>query len=288
MTEHAAQAPESGWFSLNSLIFLIIHIIPLAAIWTGVAVADLVLAAVMYALMMFGVTAGYHRYFSHRTYQTGRLVQFGMAWLAMSSGQKGILRWAANHRHHHRHSDSEFDLHSPTRHGFWWAHVGWLLSNSSNNYNASSVKDLARFPELRWLQRFEYLPPVVTGLLLLLIFGWSGLIVGYFWALIAAFHATFTINSLCHVIGWQRYATRDQSRNHWLLALITFGEGWHNNHHHFPGSTRQGFFWWEIDLSYYVLKAMSLVGLVSELREPPPRLLKRAAMIASSRRAHSK
>jgi stearoyl-CoA desaturase (delta-9 desaturase) len=232
----------------------------------------LVACVVLYAARMWAVTAGYHRYFSHRTYKTSRPMQFLLALLAMSSSQKGVIWWAAHHRTHHKNSDLEGDVHSAQIDGLWWSHVGWIVSEKYEGTDESKVKDLLKYPELRWLDRWFLVPPIALGVGLWLVGGWFALVWGMFVSTSLLWHGTFTINSLTHIIGSRRYATTDNSRNHWLLALITMGEGWHNNHHYYQRSTRQGFFWWEIDMTYYVLKAMSAVGLVWDLHEPPEKI----------------
>jgi stearoyl-CoA desaturase (delta-9 desaturase) len=263
---------DSQWVWNRNLYvarFLVFHLICLTAIWTGVTLEALAVCGILYAVRMFAVTAGYHRYFSHRTYKMNRVMQFIMAALAETSAQKGILWWASHHRHHHKHSDDPEDVHSPVQKGFWYSHVGWLFDPDWADTDDKRVKDLARYPELVWLDRWHILPPTILGVSIWWFFGWAGLVVGFFWSTVLCWHATFTINSLSHVVGSKRYDTGDESRNNWLLALITFGEGWHNNHHHYQASANQGFFWWEYDISYYVLKAMSWVGLVKDLRNPP-------------------
>ena len=227
----------------------------------------------LFWVRMFGVTAGYHRYFSHRAYKTSRPFQFFLAILAQSSAQKGALWWAAHHRRHHKHSDGAGDIHSPLRDGFWHAHVGWILSSDSDATEYGKIRDFAKYPELVWLNRLPLLPPIVLAVVVFLLFGWSGLIVGFFWSTIALWHSTFLINSLAHVFGSQRFETGDGSRNNWLLALLTLGEGWHNNHHHYQSSARNGFYWWEIDVTYYVLRALQALGLVWDLRPVPRHIL---------------
>jgi len=222
--------------------------------------------AASYAVRMFGVTAGYHRYFSHRSYQLGRPAQFLMAVLAQTSAQKGVLWWAAKHREHHRYADREQDVHSPMRQGFWWAHVGWILSSAHDTYDAKTVADLARFPELRWLDRYHWAPTAAFGAAILLLGGWPAFVWGYVLSTVLLYHATFSINSLAHLFGSRRFDTPDHSRNNWLLALVTFGEGWHNNHHFLMSSCRQGMRWWEVDLTYYILKLLSLAGVARNLR----------------------
>ncbi len=227
----------------------------------------------LYYVRMFGVTAGYHRYFAHRSYKSGRVFQFLLAFLAETSAQKGVLWWAGHHRDHHRHSDQPEDIHSPVQRGLWWSHVGWILSSHYDATPEKNIRDFAKYPELRFLDKHHLLPPTLLGLLLVLIGGWPLLAWGLGVSTVLLWHGTFTINSLSHVLGSRRYPTTDDSRNNWVLALITMGEGWHNNHHHFAASARQGFYWWEIDMSYYVLRLLAALGLVWDLRQPTAKVL---------------
>ncbi len=242
--------------------------------WFGWSWKGAFLAVALYYVRMFGVTGAYHRYFSHRTYRTSRVFQFLLAVLAMTSVQKGVLWWASHHRTHHRHSDQPDDVHSVLQDGFWWSHVGWIVSAKHHETDFSKVKDLARFPELRFLDRYHALVPIAYAAALYLVGGAWALFWGFFVSTTLLWHGTFTINSLTHVFGSQRYRTTDNSRNHWLLALITMGEGWHNNHHYYQRSVRQGFFWWEVDPTFYVLKLLSWLGLVWDLHAPPPHVLR--------------
>jgi stearoyl-CoA desaturase (delta-9 desaturase) len=276
----------------NISLFWFMHVAVFIAFWLDVDVWDFVLCGVLYFVRMFGVTAGYHRYFSHRSYKMGRVTQFFMALLAMTAAQKGPLWWASHHRHHHKHSDQEDDVHSPARKGFWYAHLGWVLDPRWEGTEESRVRDLVKYPELVFLNRHPIAPTFTLGVICYLIGDWEGLLIGHFLSTVLLWHGTFTINSLSHVIGTRRYETTDDSRNHWLLALITLGEGWHNNHHHYQSSARQGFMWWEVDITYYILKVMSWVGLVWDLREPPahvvrgernPRLKKQQAANAEAK-----
>lgn len=267
---------------INNVLFCGVHLMCFAAIWTGVHVADIAWLVGLYVVRMFAVTAGYHRYFSHRTYKMGRITQFVMAFVAMTSGQKGVLWWAANHRHHHKYSDESTDIHSPTVSGFWYSHLGWIVDDKWRMTNYDAVKDLARFSELRWLNRHPVLPVVILALIVLVLGGLSALVVGFFWSTVLVWHGTFTINSLSHIFGSRRYATADTSKNNWLLAITTMGEGWHNNHHHYQSSTKQGFFWWEFDLTYYLLWMMSKVGLVWDMRVPPKRVVEDVADYAKA------
>ncbi|MDB4907416.1 MAG: fatty acid desaturase [Gemmatimonadetes bacterium] len=254
--------------------FVLVHIACLGALWSGVTIPTLILCAVLYVVRMFGVTAGYHRYFSHRTFRTGRAMQFLFAFLAQSTAQRGILWWAAKHRHHHRHSDTEHDVHSPRQRGFLYAHVGWIFSAEHDKTDFDAIPDLTKYPELMWLERHQYTPATVLAVLCALGFGWAGLFVGFFWSTVLLYHGTFFINSLAHVHGRQRYVTGDDSRNNWWLAIITLGEGWHNNHHAYQRSTRQGFRWYEFDPTFYTLKVMSWARLVYDLGAPPADLVR--------------
>jgi stearoyl-CoA desaturase (Delta-9 desaturase) len=249
--------------------FLLVHLSAFAAIWTGVTLQALLICVVLYWSRMWAVTAGYHRYFSHRSFKTSRAFQFLLAFLAQTSLQRGIIWWSAIHRHHHRHSDTELDVHSPKQRSFLYSHVGWIFSNRDDTADYSTVQDLTAYPELRLLNRFHHAPGVILGAVTFFLFGWTGLVVGFVWSTVLLYHGSFSINSLAHVHGNQRYVTGDDSRNNWWLSILTMGEGWHNNHHAYQSSTRQGFRWYEFDPTYYVLKALSWVGLVWDLRTPP-------------------
>jgi stearoyl-CoA desaturase (delta-9 desaturase) len=253
----------------SAIPFVLTHLACFAAIWTGITWTAVALCIALYWLRIFAIGAGYHRYFSHRAYSTSRAFQFVLAVMSQSTTQKSVLWWAAKHRHHHLHSDTERDVHSPLHKGFIYSHLGWIFAREHDSADLTKVADLARFPELMWLHRFELVPAVALGALCFLIAGWSGLVVGFCWSTVAVYHATFGINSLAHVHGRKRYVTGDESRNNWLLAIFTMGEGWHNNHHAYQSSARQGFRWWEIDCTFYLLKALSLTGLVWDLKLPP-------------------
>ena len=270
---------------LRVIPFIAMHVACLGVIWVGVSPTALIVAGVLYALRMFAITAFYHRYFSHKAFKTSRVLQFVFALIGASCVQRGPLWWASHHRNHHRHADTEQDPHSPAHSGFWRSHVGWFLTRQAFRTDRTVITDLTRYAELRWLDRFDVLVPIFFAVALYFFGFWlqreypsldtSGgqmLIWGFFISTVVLLHATVTINSLAHRFGSRRYDTRDDSRNNWLLAVITFGEGWHNNHHHFPGSARQGFRWWEIDLTYYVLRAMALCGLVWDLKPVPAKL----------------
>ena len=266
--------------------FVLMHVAVLAVFLVGVSPVAVIVALLSYGLRMFGVTAFYHRYFSHRAFKTSRWFQFVGAFIGGSAAQRGPLWWAAHHRNHHRESDFPPDVHSPVQHGFWWSHVGWFLDRRNNQIDAKAIKDFFKFPELRLLDKHTYLAPLVLAVGMFLLgavlnrvapqWGTNGcqmLVWGFFVSTIVLYHATYCINSLAHVFGRRRYQTTDDSRNNLLLALLTFGEGWHNNHHRFPASASQGFFWWEIDVTYSILRVLSWFRLVWELKQVPHHIL---------------
>jgi stearoyl-CoA desaturase (Delta-9 desaturase) len=256
-------------FTWASLPFFFVHLAALMVFFVPFSWGLVGLCVGLYALRMWAITAGYHRYFSHRSYKTSRAFQLVLAVLGLTSMQKGPLWWAAHHRHHHRHSDQHGDLHSPGLQGFLWAHVGWILSEDHNDTDYDRIADFARYPELRWLNRYHLVPGIAMAVLLFALGGLPALAWGFFLSTVLTWHVTFSINSLTHMFGRRRYRTKDDSRNSLILALLTLGEGWHNNHHYYKASTRQGFFWWEIDLSYYVLRMLGWVGIVWDIKEPP-------------------
>jgi len=282
---HAASRGEPGDERVDlmrMLPFIAIHLGCLAVCWVGVSATAVIAAAALYALRMFAITAFYHRYFSHSAFRTSRAAQFGFALLGASAAQRGPLWWASHHRHHHVHADEHEDSHSALRHGLWRSHVGWFMSRAHFAPRGALVASLARYPELRFLDRWDALVPLLLCALLYAVgacaeayapsLGTSGAQLvtwGFCVSTVLLNHATFSINSLAHRYGARRYATRDASRNNMWLALVTFGEGWHNNHHHYPAAARQGFYWWEIDLTWYGLKLLQALGIVWDLRDVP-------------------
>jgi stearoyl-CoA desaturase (delta-9 desaturase) len=266
--------PNGARLPLISCIpFALFHLAALGIFFVHFRWTYLLLCFLAYEVRMFFVTAGYHRYFSHRSFKTSRVFQFVLAWMAMSSSQKGVLWWGAHHRHHHRYSDQEEDLHSPTLFGFWWSHIGWILSDRYNATRFDYIGDFAKFPELRWLNKYYLVPPITLGFTMWLVGGWGVFFWGFCLSTVLLWHGTFTINSLSHIFGNRRFKTNDTSKNNWLLALVTLGEGWHNNHHHYMASARQGFYWWEVDLTFYTLKVLSWFRIVRELRKVPDHVL---------------
>jgi stearoyl-CoA desaturase (delta-9 desaturase) len=270
-------APNERINKRSSIPFILVHFLPLLAFVTGVTWRAVVLAVLLYVVRMLAVTGGYHRYFSHRSYKLSRVPQFVLAFVGTSAAQKGPLWWAAHHRAHHKYSDTERDIHSPKR-GFWWSHVGWILCDKYNKTDSDAIKDFTKYPELVWLDKHDWVAPWALGIASYLIAGWSGLVIGFFLSTVLLWHGTFTINSLAHVWGRRVYETTDTSRNNAVLAVITGGEGWHNNHHRYPWAARQGFRWWQIDTTYYVIRAFSWLGIVRDIRPVP------AAVRAEARR----
>ncbi|MGV3582494.1 MAG: acyl-CoA desaturase [Methylophilus sp.] len=267
---------------LRVIPFVLIHLACFALIWVGWSWFAVTFAVFLYAIRMFAITAFYHRYFAHKAYQTSRIGQFIFALIGATAVQRGPLWWAAHHREHHIHSDQASDTHSPIQHGFLWSHIGWFLSRANFATKLDRVKELAKFPELRFLDRFDVLIPILFAIGIFILGeslaygmphletdGWQLLIWGFVISTVVLYHATFSVNSLSHAWGRRRYKTRDQSRNNVIIALLTLGEGWHNNHHHFPGAAKQGFYWWEVDFTYYGLRILAALGLIWNLRKVP-------------------
>ena len=289
---------------MRCIPFIILHAGCLGVIWCGWSPFAVWTAVILYFVRMFAVTGIYHRYFSHKTYSTSRFGQFLLALWGGTTVQRGPLWWAYHHRHHHQHSDDPEDAHSPHVHGFWWSHIGWITSKRNFPTDYSKVKDLAKFPELVLLNRFDTLIPILFAIAiwgfgwLLEIYApglgvtkWQLLTWGFFISTTALFHGTSCINSMAHLMGRRRFKTEDDSRNSFILAIITLGEGWHNNHHRYMSATRQGFYWWEIDITYYMLKGLSYTGFITDLKPVPKSILEEAARadhvasVAAARRA---
>lgn len=267
------------------LQFFLMHAACLLVIWTGVSAVAVFTCLSLYVVRMFAITAGFHRLFAHRTYRTGRVFQFLLAFTGTAAYQKGPLWWASHHRRHHLHADTKDDLHSPLTHSLWRSHTGWFLSRASQTTDETLIPNLVKYRDLRLLDRYYSVPPAILAAATFLLgallqryapaLGTSGvqmLVWGFFVSTVLLYHGTFTVNSLAHLFGSRRFETGDNSRNNLFVALITLGEGWHNNHHHYPASERQGFYWWEIDVAHYTLRALSWIGVVWDLRTPPERV----------------
>lgn len=282
--EASSRRPEDERIEfLGNIPFIFLHLGCFLVLWVGVSPAAIVVCLVTLTVRMFGLTAGYHRYFSHRSFQTSRVFQFLLALMGACAFQKDPLWWAAHHRHHHRHADTQHDSHPPSIRGFFWAHMGWVMCKKNANLKPDLlVPDLTAYPELRFLNRCQKLPAfILLGVLSCIGFyletfqpQWGAstaqiIVWGFFVGTIVLHHCTFCVNSLAHMFGTRRFNTNDTSRNNWFVALITMGEGWHNNHHRFSSSERQGFYWWELDLTHILLKILSWFHIVWDLREPP-------------------
>lgn len=270
---------------LRTTPFIALHLAVLFVFIVGWSPIAVITAVILYAIRMFAITGFYHRYFAHKAFKTSRTFQFIFALIGASSVQRGPLWWAAHHRLHHVNSDKAIDEHSPRQQGFFWSHMGWFLSRHNFATRLDRISDFARYPELRFIDRFDIFMPVLLAVMLYVVGetiayaypesgtnGWQMVVWGFVISTIVLYHITFTINSLAHTVGRRRFETKDDSRNNWLLALLTFGEGWHNNHHYYPGSARQGFTWWEIDISYYLLRLLQALGLIWDLRPIPERV----------------
>jgi stearoyl-CoA desaturase (delta-9 desaturase) len=296
--ETVPEAVENRIDWIRAIPYIGMHVACLGVFFVGWSWLAISIAAFLYALRVFTLTGFYHRYFSHRTFRTWRIVQFAFAVIGCSSVQRGPLWWAAHHRHHHIHSDDEEDVHSPRHKGILWSHMGWFLTPKAFKTNFKIIPDFAKYPELRWLDRYDLVVPIALGVVLFFFgafvawgmgdptagdlslnffaqrpaTGLQLLVWGFFVSTIAVYHVTYLVNSATHLVGSRRYETKDDSKNSLIVALLTFGEGWHNNHHYYPNSTRQGFYWWEIDITFYTLRFMQMLGLVWNLKGVPARI----------------
>lgn len=271
-------------FNLIPMLFMHTTAVVLV-IKTGFSWVALGVCVFLYFARMFGITGGFHRYFAHRSYKTSRFFQFVLAWLGTSATQLGPLWWAGHHRDHHKFSDTDKDVHSPVKRGFWWAHIGWLWSDKFNETKLENMKDFEKYPEILWINKYYFVPPVVLAVSMYYLGVWLGnvrpewgtnglqmLAWGFFLSTVILYHGTFLVNSATHIFGKKVYPTPDESRNSMIIALITMGEGWHNNHHFFPSNESQGLEWWQIDMSHYIIKGLSKVGIVWDIMRIPHEL----------------
>lgn len=272
---------------LRCIPFVGLHLGCFAVFFVGWSMTSIVVALILYTVRMFAITGFYHRYFSHRTFKTSRFIQFLFAVLGASAVQRGPLWWSSYHRYHHKYSDTKMDIHSPSQSGFWKSHMFWFMGKSNFSTKIDLIVDLIKFPELRILDRFDIVIPFLLAVGLFIFgdilnsykpeWGVNGpqlLVWGFFISTVLLFHGTCFTNSLAHKYGTKRYITGDDSRNNLFISLITLGEGWHNNHHHYPNSVNQGFYWWEIDITYWILKILSVFGIIWDLKKVPENILK--------------
>ncbi len=257
------------------------HFLALLAFLTGVSPVAVAVCAAMGALRALGITMGYHRYFTHRSFRTGRVFQFLLALAGTTAGQGSIRWWVSHHRDHHKYSDTVRDEHSPVAHGFFHSHIGWLFTRESLACGAAPTPDIDRYPELVWLDRYYWVVMIAQGTALFALgaalqalapgLGTNGpqmLVWGFFVSTVLLLHVTFAVNSVCHRWGTRPYETNDQSRNNFIVGVLAMGEGWHNNHHRFASSARHGLRWWQIDITYILLRVLSAFGIVRDLRLP--------------------
>lgn len=263
---------RKGYISIywvRCLPFIATHLACISVFWVGCSFKLLLVCFLSYFFRMFAITGFYHRFFSHRSFKTSRVMQFIFAVAGASAAQRGPLWWSAHHRSHHKHSDQERDPHSPTQHGFIWSHIGWFIDEKNFDTNDKYINDLRKYSELVFLNRFDIVVPVLFATGMYFIGGWAYVVWGYFISTVIVYHVTFSINSIAHQYGAKKFSTEDESRNNWLLAILTLGEGWHNNHHFWPSSARQGFKARQVDITYMLLKTLEFFGLIWDLRLPP-------------------
>lgn len=274
---------------IESTPLVFMHLMLFVVPFTGFSWPSLLVCVFTYALRVFALTAGFHRYFSHRSFKTSRVFQFILAFVGTSAAQLGPIWWAAHHRHHHEYSDTPKDIHSAFLRGFFWSHIGWLLCKKYAKAETGRVGDLLQYPELRFIDRFHVIAPLSLGTGLYFLgdwigtrwpatgtTGWQMVAWAFFLSSVLVYHVTFMINSVTHMFGTKRFDTGDQSRNSLILALLTWGEGWHNNHHRYPMSARQGLYRREIDLTYYGLRILERLGLVWDIHVHPEKIFREA------------
>lgn len=261
--------------------FVLLHLSLLFGLCIPYTKAGLLLCLGSYCIRMFAIGGFYHRYFAHKTFKTSKTIEILFALIGTAAAQRGPIWWAAHHRGHHMFSDTPRDEHSPGQQGFMRSHILWFMSNKNFHTRYQFVKDLTKKKHLNYIDRFDgVIPLCYLGLLAL--FGYicqhatsihltpfSAMYWGFSVSTVLLLHATFSINSIGHIFGKRPYKTGDKSCNNWLLALLTLGEGWHNNHHYWPASARQGFHWRQIDVSYYGLLLMKALRLIKDVRNVP-------------------
>ena len=261
---------RSDWEVLAWMLFM--HLGALAALFTFNWKAFFVCLFLWWLTGGIGICLGYHRYFTHRSFDTPRWIQYLLAFFGTMAGEAGPIKWVAAHRYHHTYSDdAERDPHSP-RNGFWWSHMSWLFNREEFLAKYDSYKkyapDMAKDPVIRFLDKYHYLSIFMLAALLYALGGWPFIAWGIFLRAILVYHSTWLVNSASHVWGYRSFKTEDLSRNNWWVALLTFGEGWHNNHHAFQRSARHGFRWWEVDATYITIRIMGLLGLAHHIQVP--------------------
>ncbi|MCA1592933.1 MAG: fatty acid desaturase [Acidobacteria bacterium] len=251
------------------ITMVVFHAASIAALfmftWKGLAAA----ALLWWISGSLGIGMGFHRLLTHRGFKTPKWVEYFLTICGMLTLESGAINWVATHRIHHSHTDAPGDPHTP-RDGAWWAHIGWILTGTAQQHDEAILRrytpDLMKDKVHVWLNKWFYLPLVVVGVLLFALGGWSLLMWGIFMRVTVGWHATWLVNSATHMWGTRRFETNEDSTNNPVVALLTFGEGWHNNHHAYPRAARHGFAWYELDVNWMGIRALQLLGLAHDIK----------------------
>ncbi|CAD5949323.1 Palmitoyl-monogalactosyldiacylglycerol delta-7 desaturase, chloroplastic [Planktothrix tepida] len=269
MTIATSPQYKPDWITIAFMVFLhaaaLLAFLPSNFSWAAVGLA-LFLHWVTGGL---GITLGFHRLVSHRSFEAPKWLEYFLIFCGTLACQGGPIDWIGLHRLHHQYSDQEQDPHDSTK-GFWWSHLGWMLFHTpADEQIPRYTKDIADDPVYLFFQKYFLVIQVIFGVLLYLIGGWSFVVWGIFFRVVVMFHCTWFVNSATHKFGYQTYESGDSSRNCWWVAVVTYGEGWHNNHHAFQYSARHGLQWWEIDLTWMTISLLQALGLAQKVKLPP-------------------
>jgi len=273
--------------TVTQVVFWIVQASALLVFAVPVSAGLVALWAVSHFLRAIGLTLAFHRYFAHRAFKMNRVTQFVWAFIGTAAMQKGPLWWAGHHVNHHKYADREGDPHSPMVSGLYYAHIGWFLNDTKHDRLETTnpvVRDFSKFPELRFLDTYFFVPPTLLALSLYLTGGFTWLVWGFCLPTVTLAHATFAINTVNHLFGSRRFETIDESRNNPVTAFFAVGEGWHNNHHRYQRAARNGFYWWEFDPTWYVIRAMQALGLAWDVQPVPERIYAEARAVKARRR----
>lgn len=273
---------------LTQTVFWIVQASALLVFAVPFSAGLVALWAMSHFLRAIGLTLAFHRYFAHRAFKMNRAVQFVWAFIGTAAMQKGPLWWAGHHVNHHKYADREGDPHSPMVSGIYYAHIGWFLNDTKHDMLESTnpvVRDFSKFPEIRFLDTYFFVPPLLLALAMYALGGFPWLVWGFCFPTVTLAHATFAINTVNHLFGSRRFDTIDESRNNAFTAFFAVGEGWHNNHHRYQRAARNGFYWWEFDPTWYVIRTMQLLGLAWDVQPVPPRIYAEAIAVKARHRA---
>ncbi len=274
---------------LTQVVFWIVQASALLVFVVPFSAGFVLLWAISHFLRAIGLTLAFHRYFAHRAFKMNRVAQFVWAFIGTAAMQKGPLWWAGHHVNHHRFADREGDPHSPMVSGIYYAHIGWFLNDAKNDRLEATnpvIRDFSKFPEIRFLSTYFFLPPLLLALAMYAIGGFPWLVWGFCFPTVTLAHSTFAINTVNHLFGSRRFDTIDESRNNAFTAIFAVGEGWHNNHHRYQRSARNGFYWWEFDPTWYTIRLMQMVGLVWDVQPVPERIYAEAIATRERHRQH--